>query len=83
MKLNHMTRSTTRTKIRRRYEACRYCEYKNSEYELCKAGYENFYYRISKRNGCKKCDKEMLHYAMFGYHFLGVLEEELKRESIK
>lgn len=37
--------------------ACRTCEDKVSSYGKCKKGYDNFYYRKSKDNGCEKCKK--------------------------
>lgn len=74
-----MSRSTTRCKIQRQYTACRNCEYRTVESEKCNAGYENFYCRISKRNGCKRCEAEMKHYAVYGYNSLWILEEKLEK----
>lgn len=54
-----MGRATTRQPIIRQYIACRTCEDKVSGYGQCKKGYDNFYYRKSKNNGCNKCREEM------------------------
>lgn len=53
-----MGRATTRQPIIRPYIACRTCEDKVSGYGKCKKGYDNFYYRKSKDNGCSKCREE-------------------------
>lgn len=42
------------------YSACRNCEYDIFGYGKCKKGYENFYYRKGKENGCDKCKNEKL-----------------------
>lgn len=49
---------TTRQAIRKPYSACKNCEYDISGYGKCKKGYDNFYYRLSKDNGCDKCKDE-------------------------
>lgn len=54
-----MGRATTRQPIIRPYTSCRTCEDKVSGYGQCKKGYDNFYYRKSKNNGCNKCREEM------------------------
>lgn len=44
-----------RTPIRHLFEACKACEANISGFGRCKAGYENFYYRATKNNGCPQC----------------------------
>ena len=53
-----MSRSTTRKAIIRMYEECKKCPRNISGYGKCKEGYDNFYYRKNKDNGCKKCKGE-------------------------
>lgn len=48
----------TRQAVRKTYGACRNCEDDISGYGKCKKGYDNFYYRLSKNNGCDKCKDE-------------------------
>lgn len=43
---------TTRTPIRKMYEACKACKENCSGYETCKRGFENWYSRRTKDNGC-------------------------------
>ena len=38
-----------------KYDACRSCCYNISGYGICGKGYENFYYRRNKNNGCGLC----------------------------
>lgn len=52
-------RSTTRKSNRKKYSACKECEYDITGYGVCKSGFDNFYYRASKDNGCKKCSYEI------------------------
>ena len=54
-----MGRSTTRKTISKMYDACNVCEHNISAYGICKAGYENFYKRKSKKNGCTKCKQNI------------------------
>lgn len=49
---------TTRQPTIHLYSACRNCEYDISGYGKCKKGYDNFYYRLGKDNGCNKCKDE-------------------------
>ena len=53
-----MGRSTTRQPVRKSYLACKSCEYDISGYGKCQKGYDNFYYRLGKNNGCDKCRDE-------------------------
>lgn len=50
-----MSRSTTRQPVIHQYEACRNCKDNISGYGKCDQGYDNFYYRKGKNNGCDKC----------------------------
>ena len=50
-----MGKSTTRNPIKRLYDSCNKCDKNISGYGTCKSGYENWYYRKSKNNGCDKC----------------------------
>ena len=43
---------TTRTPIRKMYEACKACKENCSGYGTCKRGFENWYSRRTKDNGC-------------------------------
>lgn len=45
--------STKRLPIKRMYEACKKCPHNISTYGICKMGFENFYKRRTKLNGCK------------------------------
>lgn len=54
-----MGRSTTRQATIRQYDACGKCTNNISGYGKCKIGYENFYYRRNKDNGCLKCKNEV------------------------
>lgn len=54
-----MSRSTLRQAVIRQYDACRKCINNISGYGKCKDGYDNFYYRRSKDNGCLKCKSEV------------------------
>ena len=47
----------TRKPTRRKYGACEGCECNISGYGKCLKNYDNFYYRISKNNGCEKCEE--------------------------
>ena len=49
---------TERQPVIHLYNACRSCEYDISGYGKCKNGYDNFYYRLGKDNGCDKCKDE-------------------------
>lgn len=53
-----MGRSTTRQPVRKSYLACKDCECDISGYGKCQKGYDNFYYRLGKNNGCDKCKDE-------------------------
>lgn len=46
--------STTRQSCVKYYEQCNNCEDRISGKGKCGAGYDNFYYRSSKNNGCPK-----------------------------
>lgn len=48
----------TRQPVRKSYLACKDCEYNISSYGKCQNGYDNFYYRLGKDNGCDKCKDE-------------------------
>ena len=37
------------------YDTCRTCEYNVSSYGKCKRGFDNFYFRRGKHNGCLQC----------------------------
>ena len=39
------------------YSACLSCPHNISSYGKCEKGYENWYFRISKKNGCSLCEK--------------------------
>lgn len=52
-----MARATTRKATIKPYLPCRTCEFDIPVYGKCKNGYDNFYYRKSKNNGCEKCIK--------------------------
>ena len=43
---------TTRMPIRKMYEACKACKENCSGYGTCKRGFENWYSRRTKDNGC-------------------------------
>lgn len=44
----------TRQAIPKMYDICKNCENNISSYGKCKNGFDNFYYRKNKNNGCKK-----------------------------
>lgn len=48
-------RCTNRHSNIKKYDACRTCDSNISGYGVCQAGYENFYYRRNKDNGCGQC----------------------------
>ena len=50
-----MSIATTRQPVYKRYDACKSCCYNISGYGKCNAGYDNFYLRRNKNNGCDKC----------------------------
>lgn len=43
---------STRIASQKMYEACKDCVKNTSGFGVCKSGYENFYKRASKDNGC-------------------------------
>lgn len=47
--------STSRKSVIKLYSACKYCEDNIHGYGKCNQGYDNFYYRKGKNNGCDKC----------------------------
>lgn len=51
-----MGRSTTRKAVRKLYPACKNCPKNLNGYGICKNGFENYFYRKSKNNGCPKCN---------------------------
>lgn len=48
----------TRQPVIHLYNACKSCEHDISGYGKCQKGYDNFYYRLGKDNGCDKCKGE-------------------------
>lgn len=48
----------TRHPIFHLYEACKTCANDVQKYGKCKAGYDNFYKRKTKDNGCEKCKQK-------------------------
>lgn len=59
-----LSRCTTRSQPKKMYNACVNCTYNicNREsncYGTCKYGYDNFYIRKSKDNGCPMCASEI------------------------
>lgn len=50
--------SSTRSAVKKMYPACKKCHDKIEGYGKCKKGFDNFFKRKSKINGCHKVNQK-------------------------